>query len=95
MAIVHVEKLGGLAGFGGKRSHLRSRGQVDTAHLSPADQKAVDSLFQSRGRSAPPAGADGFRFRISRTTDRGTETVEAHEASVPVVLASSVKDELV
>ena len=95
MAILHVEKLGGLAGFGGARAHIRSHGQIDTAALSAADQKAVDSLFQTGGVSAPPKGADYFRFRISRTTAAGTETVEAPESCVPVALASCVKDELV
>lgn len=95
MAILHVEKLGGLAGFGGARARIRSRGQIDTASLSAADQKAVDSLFQTGGASAPPTEADGFRFRISRTTAAGTETIEASEAHVPAALASSVKDEFV
>jgi hypothetical protein len=94
MAILHVEKLGGLAGFGGARARLRSRGQVDTKALSAADQKAVDELFRSGG-AADSRGADGFRFRISRTTAAGTETVEASEANVPAALASCVKDELV
>jgi hypothetical protein len=94
MAILHIEKLGGLAGFGGFRSRIRSRGQIDTAALSESDQKAVDRLFRTRGGSAPQ-GADAFRFRISRTTAAGTETVEVPEAHVPAAVASSVKDELV
>jgi hypothetical protein len=95
MAILHVEKLGGLAGFGGSRSRIRSRGQIDTAQLSTADRKAIDSLFESGGSSEPPQGADAFRFRISRTTPGGTETIEAPETSVPEALVSCVKDELV
>jgi hypothetical protein len=95
MAILHVEKLGGLAGFGGIHARIRSRGQIDTAALSAADQKAVDSLFQAGGASEPPKGADGFRFRISRTTAAGTETIEAPETHVPAALASCAKDEFV
>ena len=95
MAILHVEKLGGLAGFGGSRARIRSRGQIDAAALSAADQKAVDALFQTGGASEPSEGADGFRFRISRTTAAGTETVEAPETHVPAALASCVKDEFV
>jgi len=95
MAILHVEKRGGLAGFGGTRAHIRSRGQIDTAALSPADQKKVDLLFQTGGAVDPPKEADSFRFRISRTTDTGTETVEANESQVPKALASCVKDEIV
>ena len=95
MAILHVEKLGGLANFGGSRARIRSRGQLDTTALSEKDLHAVDSLFHNPSASATPAGADGFRFRISRTTAAGTETVEAHEARVPAALASCVTDELV
>ena len=95
MPILHVEKLGGQGNFGGTRSRLRSRGQLDTAALSPADQKALDSLFKAGGASATRGAADGFRFRITRTTADGTETVEAAEGKVPAALASCVKDELV
>jgi hypothetical protein len=95
MAILHVEKRGGLAGFGGARSRIRSHGQIDTAALSDDDQKTVDSLFRTRGASARHAEADAFRFRISRTTAAGTETVEASEADVPAAIASCVKDEFV
>ena len=95
MAILHIEKLGGLAGYGGAKARVRSRGKVDTEALSPADQKAVDELFESGGAVEPPKGADSFRFRISRTTADGAETVEAHEGQLPEALTSSVKDEFV
>lgn len=95
MAILHVEKLGGLAGFGGPRARLRSRGQIDTATLSEADRNAVDLLFETGGASEPPKGADTFRFRISRTTGARTETVEVYEDQVPAALASCVRDEFV
>ena len=97
MAILHVEKLGGLANFGGTHARIRSRGQLDTATLSERELKAVDSLFHSPSKSETPTVADGFRFRISRTTatGTGTETVEALESHVPAVLASCVKDEFV
>jgi hypothetical protein len=95
MAILYVEKLGGLAGFGGRRAHIRSRGQIDTGELSPADQKVVDALFKTGGASKPSKAADAFRYRISRTTAAGTETVEAYEDQVPAAIASSVKDEFV
>ena len=95
MAILNVEKLGGLAGFGGSRARIRSRGQIDSATLSAADQKAVETLFHSGGAPAPAKGADYFRFRISRTTAAGTQIVEAPESRVPAALASCVKDEFV
>ena len=91
MAILHIEKLGGLTGFGGTRARIRSQGQIETATLSAADQMAVDSLFQKSGPAAPPPGADGFRFKISR----GDETVEVSESHIPAALASCVKDDFV
>jgi hypothetical protein len=96
VATLHVEKLGGLANFGGAQARIRSHGQIDTAALSAADQKAVDALFKAGGTSGVTKGAaDGFRFRITRTTPAGTETVEAPESRVPAALASCVKDEFV
>ena len=95
MAILQIEKVGGLAGFGGIHAHIRSRGQIDTAALSDADRKAVESLFRRRGVATATQGADAFRFRITRTTAAGTETIEVPETHVPAAVASSVKDELV
>ena len=95
MAILHVEKLGGLANFGGFRARIRSCGQFDTSALSTKDSQAVDSLFHSESEPVLSTVADGFRFRISRTTAVGTETIEAPESRVPAALASCVKDEFV
>ena len=95
MAILHVEKLGGLANFGGARARIRSRGQLDTEALSARELQAVDSLFHRPIESETPAVADGFRFRISRITAAGTETVEVPESRVPDALASCLKDEFV
>jgi hypothetical protein len=94
MAKLHVERLGGLAGFGGARSHVRSHGEIDTATLSPADQRAVDRLFQSRGKTKSSPARDTFRYRISRTTPEGVETIEAPEEHVPAAISRCVKDEL-
>ena len=95
MAILYIEKLGGLANIGGTQSHIRSRGQLRTEVLTEKELQSVESLFASKSESETPAVADGFRFRISRTTAAGTETVEVPESRVPAALASSVKDELV
>ncbi len=95
MAILQIEKLGGLANFGGANARIRSRGQLDTKALTKRDLLAVDSLFDSPSESKTPAVADGFRFRISRVTAAGTETVEVPESSVPATLASCVKDDFV
>lgn len=95
MKILHVEKLGGLANFGGAHARIRSRGQIDTEALSTKELQAVESLFHRPGKSKSPVMPDSFRFRISRITATGTETVEVPESSVPAILASCVKDEFV
>ena len=95
MAILQVERIGGLAGFGSGGSHLRSQGQVDVASLSSQEQEAVEALFQSGPKTEPSKMRDGFRYKISRTTPAGTETVEAAESAVPSAIARCVKDELV
>jgi hypothetical protein len=95
MQHLHVEKLGGLAGFGGIGGHLRSQGQLDSSALSDAEQRAVEALFRSRGKAKASQVRDGFRYRITRTTSAGSETIEVPEELVPSVLAQCVKDELV
>ena len=96
MPMLHVERIGGFAGFGGPGAHVRSLGQLDSAALSHEDQRAVDALFKSRGKSAAPPVRDGFHYRISRPSSSGaTETIEVPESAVPASLAKSVKDELV
>ena len=93
MAIVQVERLGGLAGFGGMGSHIRSQGQLDVATLSDTDKQAIEALFQSRGDARGSLMRDGFRYKISRITSTGTQTIEAPESIVPAVLTQCVKDE--
>ena len=95
--MLHVERIGGLAGFGGTASHIRSRGQVDETTLSDSDKKAVEELFCSLPSKdkAKPQSPDAFRYRISRDTPAGTETVEVPESLVPKTLTQSVRDEFV
>ena len=95
MATLHVERIGGLAGFGGIGSHVRSQGRIEVDALSTTEQQAVESLFQARAKAPDSPVRDGFRYKISRTTAAGTETVEAPESAVPAALARCVKDELI
>jgi hypothetical protein len=95
MARLHVERIGGLAGFGGVGSNVRSHGEVDLAALSAAEQRAVDALFESHGKAKPSQVRDGFRYRIARTTPGGVETIEVPEEVVPATISQCVKDELV
>lgn len=94
MGVLQIEKLGGLANFGGVRSRVRSRGEIHTSVLSAEDQKTVDELF-TKTATAGAATADGFRYRISRTTQLGTEFVEVPEDELPTSLVRCVKDEFV
>jgi hypothetical protein len=95
MALLQVERIGGLAGFGGVGAHVRSLGRLETDTLSPEEQRAVEDLFKSKGKAKASQIRDGFRYRISRTSSGRTETVEAPEGAVPKSLAQCVKDELV
>jgi hypothetical protein len=66
------------------------------SELSPTDRSALDALFDrfdSKEKAAPPM-PDGFRYRITRQTSKGPQTVEVPENSVPTALKHCVKDEL-
>lgn len=91
--ILKIERLGGLAGFGGVNSHVRSEGQVEMSALSVAEQKEVEALFVSHGANSSPM-PDAFRYKLSRTTLAGTEVIEVPESVLPPVIRQSVKDEL-
>jgi hypothetical protein len=97
MATIRIERLGGLAGMGSVRSHLTSRGELESDSLSTADRAAVDQLFAAgRGKSASaakPRGADMFRYRITRSVEGAEQTIEVAEALVPEVLVRCVRDE--
>ena len=88
-----IERLGGLGGFGLPNSAIRSVGMTPLSALSQDDRNQVDTLF---GRTSPADStvADGFRYKLSRQTPTGTESVEVPEADVPETLKASVKDEL-
>lgn len=89
---LEVERVGGLAGFGGPGSRLRSHGQIDLSTLSSSDQQAIESLF-SRPPADPPH-PDEFRYRLTRRTDQGPQTIEVPETRVPDPVRSAVKDDV-
>ena len=96
MAVLKVERLGGLAGMGLTGSHLRSRGEIDPAHLSLVDRKRVDVLFAGAGQGAAASPVrDGFTYRLTRSTAAGEESVEVAETALPASIAASVRDELI
>ena len=97
--IVEIERLGGLAGFGGPAGRLRSVGRLDLAQLGPTERQAVEALLS--GSAAAPAAAvpDGFRYRLTRApgspAGTGQASVEVPESAVPDVVRDAVHDELV
>ena len=95
MAKLKVERIGGLAGFGGKNSHLRSIGEIDMDKLSEEDKKIVEGLFKDKSKASETLARDSFRYRITRTTSQGTESVEAAEDNIPNAVRQCVKDEIV
>src|SRR5690349_25173853 len=95
MAKLQVERIGGLAGFGGAGSHLRSRGEVELTDLSAAEQQAVESLFQLRDKTKPSQMRDGFQYRITRNTANGVETIVVPEEALLSTICGRVKDEIV
>jgi hypothetical protein len=90
---LEIERVGGLAGFGLPGSHLRSKGTLTLSALSPADRSVVDALFDGKEKGSPGM-PDGFRYRITRQTSNGPQTIEVPEDRVPTALQNCVKDEL-
>jgi len=90
---LQIERLGGLAGFGGPGSRIKSKGEVGMSDLSAADQRAVADLFDNK-TPIPPPKPDAFRYRITRQTAQGTQAIEVPEDVVPPALRNSVKDTL-
>lgn len=91
---LQIERIGGVAGFGGP--HLKSRGELALSDLSPADRQAVEGLFSDPQKAMPthPGEADAFRYRITRQTAAGSQTIEVPGNAVPGVVRDSVKDVL-
>ena len=93
MTDLSIERLGGYAGLGPK-SHVRSRGAVSTDTMSPSDKAAVDNLFTAGSVSSTLNAADGFRYRITRQSSTGPQSVEVDEHAVPASLLNSLHTEL-
>lgn len=91
---IEVERLGGLVGYGLPGGHLRSRGCIMLSALSPADQAAMNTLFQ-RPDTVPKWERDAFRYHLTRQTDCGPQTVVVSGSVVPTTVQGCVRDELV
>ena len=99
MAVIKIERFGGLAGFGLPGSHVASQGKIRASDLSAPDLQAVEALFErydkSKKRGRESLARDDFRYRISRTVDGREQTIEVAELEVPAALVQCVKDELI
>lgn len=93
MTRVHVERRGGLAGFGLGGSRVRSVGEIDLEALGAAERKAVDAIFTRSSKAKPRP--DEFVYRVTRTTNGREQVVEVPESVVPSVVRDCVRDELV
>lgn len=97
MSRVRVERVGGLAGFGGAGSHLASRGEVDLSTLNDVDRRVVAALL-ARGPSerTERQSRDAFRYRITHVDEAGAEQItEVDEHELPAALRDCVRDEFV
>ena len=90
-----VERVGGLAGFGGPSAAIRSHGRVDLDQLSADDRAAVHALFARYRGTSPTPRPDAFRYKIARGSGQHAETVEVPEGALPASVTSAVKDELI
>jgi hypothetical protein len=90
---LQIERLGGLAGFGGPGGRIKSKGEVGLSDLSAADRQRVEDLFAKKV-PVPAPKPDAFRYRLTRQTPQGLETIEAPEDIVPQTLRDSVQDTL-
>ena len=91
-----IERLGGFAGFGLPGSPLKSRGELDLSKLPPKVREAIEELFNKPPSAEPtrPGPVHPFRYRMTRQTESGSQTVEVPSDAVPSVVHESVKDVL-
>jgi hypothetical protein len=93
---LEIERLGGLGGFGGGLTpRVRSVGKVSLDALSDQDRGVVSKLFAAGGAPPKAGSPDEFRYRLTRTTDQGTQTIEAPAHAIPAAVEQSVRDELI
>ena len=90
-----IERVSGLAGFGGPSAKIRGRGRVDLDQLPAGDRAAVDALFTRDRRVSPPQRPDAFGYRISRGSGPDAEAVEVPEDELPASVTKAVTDELI
>lgn len=93
MAVYKVEKLGGLAGFGGPFSRLKSVGQIDESAVDEPARKLLNELFASASSPEPLKKPDEFRYKITLMKNGVENSIELPESQTPLVIRQSVRDE--
>jgi hypothetical protein len=83
MGILKVERIGGLAGFGGAKSLLKSDCEIAFSSLSLSDQKTIEALFKAKGNAATSQTRDGFSYRVTRGGGAAGETILVSEHRMP------------
>jgi len=90
---VVIERVGGIAGIGLPGSRIRSRAEIPADALSAHEAAAIDALFAGAAPRAPPT-PDALRYRITRRSARGTQTIEVPEQDVPASIRARIVDRL-
>ena len=88
-----VEKLGGLAGFGGPSARIRSTGTIDDHSLSLKDRDLLQNLFISERQMKFSQKCDEFMYRISKREDGSDNCIEVPESLLPDSIRNCVRDE--
>jgi hypothetical protein len=94
MGTLKVERIGGLAGFGGAKSRLKSDGEIAFSSLSLSDQKTVEALFKAQGNAPESQTRDGFSYRVTRGGGAAGKTILVSEDKMPAALIACVKDRI-
>jgi hypothetical protein len=87
---LQIERLGGLAGFGGP--HLKSRGELALSALSPAERAEIEELFkkelqgEAKQASRCVPKPDELCYKITRHTATGSQEIVVPESAVPLAV---------
>ncbi|MFM7315450.1 MAG: protealysin inhibitor emfourin [bacterium] len=93
MAVYRVEKLGGLAGFGGPLSRVKSVGQMDESALDEPVRQFLRDRFASTSSTETMGRPDEFQYKITLETSGVEKTIILPESQTPLVIRQSVRDE--
>jgi len=90
-----VEKLGGIAGFGGPSARIRSTGRIEFSSLVETDQQFLMNLFAHKPELNQKLCPDELKYRITTGSDERQMAIELPESLTPSFIKKCVRDELV